>query len=331
MKKAVFFCLIALMGTLTLQAQQFPLYQQYLANEYYLNPAHVGKVMGSPIKLTFRKELQGFEDAPRVMAVTYSTRLTKERFRRRFVLKNPWHGVGGQLFSNTKGPISHVGMRASYAYHIPMEDASLSFGLTAEFSKYGINYDDLEYVNQNDDAITESQANNEKKNIFDADFGVWLVNPEKYYAGFTAGQLIRPMIKLAYNDTAVSDGNRLMAHTMMARAGYMLTNKQKNVIFEPNGLFMMRLAKPSPEKEYHLNMRVSFVTLLNNFDKERISLTASYRSNQIELGKLNSVYLSVDFSLNEISMGYAYEHLLTDYKQYTKGSHLLHLGYTIQY
>ena len=45
-----------------LRAQQFPMYTQYVFNEYIINPAVAGTVDGTPIRLSYRNQWSGFTD-----------------------------------------------------------------------------------------------------------------------------------------------------------------------------------------------------------------------------------------------------------------------------
>ncbi|MAQ69590.1 MAG: hypothetical protein CMD23_00660, partial [Flavobacteriales bacterium] len=69
---------------LSLNAQQFPIYSQYVFNEYMINPATAGTIDKTPIRLTYRDQWSGFTNlqgdnvAPKTFAFSGHTPLSDQ-------------------------------------------------------------------------------------------------------------------------------------------------------------------------------------------------------------------------------------------------------------
>ena len=62
------------------EAQQVPLYSQYMMNGFLLNPAVAGSEGYTAVNLTVREQWLGLKDAPKTQALSGQTRMLKNSF-----------------------------------------------------------------------------------------------------------------------------------------------------------------------------------------------------------------------------------------------------------
>ena len=149
----------------SVQAQQEPLFAQYNTNAYLINPAVAGSMGGHSIRAFHRWQWVSFPGAPKTFGVTYQG-----------LLKNQ-HGVGGLIFADQTGPLTRVGGKASYAFHIPLADNKyrLSLGLAGRYVFNRIRTNAITFIQQNDQAVADLSRG---VHAFDAEFGVFFQSPK---------------------------------------------------------------------------------------------------------------------------------------------------------
>src|SRR6056297_3039664 len=134
------------------QAQQVPLYSQYMLNGFLLNPAIAGAEGYTAVNLTAREQWIGFKDAPGTYALSFQTRLLKNSYisrnssvrkRRRYSSRSGNVGLGGYIFNDRNGAVERTGIKASYAYHIFMQNSQLSFGLSLTAYQFRLDDDKI--------------------------------------------------------------------------------------------------------------------------------------------------------------------------------------------
>lgn len=181
-------------------SQQAPLYSQYMLNGFLLNPASAGSEGYTAVNLTAREQWVGFLEAPATYAVSFQTRLTREshikrrtsvRKRSKSASLNGAVGLGGYIFNHRNGAVNRTGMKITYAYHLEMDEAQLSFGLSAVGYQYRL--DDDKIILENPDDVLWAGAH---KSVFipDADAGVYFMTPNAW-VGFTVDQLFESVLK----------------------------------------------------------------------------------------------------------------------------------------
>ena len=117
---------------LKLQAQQDPLYSQYLFNVMVLNPAYAGLNENTNISFNSRLQWSGIEGSP-----TTNTLSANSSF---FGGKS---GVGLVMMIDKLGINSNTEGHLVYAYHIKGRKSTLSFGLQAGFISRKYDFDEL--------------------------------------------------------------------------------------------------------------------------------------------------------------------------------------------
>ena len=312
MKKifTIFLYLICTSGSI---AQEMPLYDLYLHNYYFLNPAAAGSSTMMPVNLTTRQLWAGIEDAPATYAFSINKRLVKTREKN--IMRKNGHGVGANIFRHSKGPISLTGIQLSYAFHIAMRDKQqLALGISGSFSNYGLNISASDFGSPNDKVLEEGYI--QDKMIPDVDFGVYYYTP-KIRLGLIAAQLMRSSV--TFDDVGTVD-NRT-ARRVYLTGSYTVFDRGY-AGFEPSAALVV---KQGSELDIggHITAKVFFRRTLKNFyEEEKISLLISYRLNEAFLAQ-------VSLNINKFYIGYAYEYTTSSIMDYTHGSHQLSLGINI--
>jgi type IX secretion system PorP/SprF family membrane protein len=183
------------------EAQQVPMYSQYIMNGFLINPSFAGSDGYTSVNLTVREQWTGLAQAPSTYALSFQTRILKNSYisksttvKKKLVrpTRGGQVGVGGYVFNDNNGIMHRTGVQAAYSYNIPLgkdDDEytrNLAFGLALIAYQYTIKYEGLIY--DPDDPL----LNNYDRSVFipDFNFGVSYTTP-KYYVGFAMTNLLR--------------------------------------------------------------------------------------------------------------------------------------------
>jgi len=183
------------------EAQQVPMYSQYIMNGFLINPSFAGRDGYTSVNLTVREQWTGMAQSPSTYALSFQTRILKNSYiskstsvKKKLVkpTRGGQVGIGAYLFDDNNGIMHRTGMQAAYAYNIPLgneddeNNRNLSFGLALIAYNYSIKTDGLIY-DQDDPYL-----NNYDKSVFipDFNFGVSYSTP-KYYVGIAMTNLLR--------------------------------------------------------------------------------------------------------------------------------------------
>jgi len=204
---------VALVLAAGLDAQDLPIYSQYLFNKYLINPAVAGSDGYTSINLTTRQQWTGYEGAPQTYSLSFQGRVLKQKyiikdnlFNKRIFKPHTEGkvGLGGTVYSDINGLVRRTGFSTSYAYHMWLQGGTqLSLGLA--FTGYHYKIDERQIHFENPD---EPWMNTDfRKGIFvpDFNFGAYLLN-RKFAVGFSVQELMEGFIKAgsqAYKDLKV--------------------------------------------------------------------------------------------------------------------------------
>jgi type IX secretion system PorP/SprF family membrane protein len=201
MKRVLFITLLVIGLANSGYAQQVPLYSQYMMNGFLLNPAVAGSEGYTAINITAREQWLGLKDAPRTHALSGQTRILKNSYisknasvkrRRRMASRSGKVGLGGYVFNDKNGPIDRTGIQLSYAYHLRIRQAQLSFGISGIGYQFSVDDSKIRLQEQDDELYM-----NANKSVFipDASVGIYFSHPE-FYAGLSAAQLFQSSLIL---------------------------------------------------------------------------------------------------------------------------------------
>jgi len=195
--------MVLLLGGFLLEgySQQTPVYSQYMLNGFLVNPAIAGSEGYAAINLTVREQWVGFQEAPATYALSFQTRLLRETHisRKKSVKRNPKSpfsggnvGLGGYIFNHRNGAVDRTGVRLTYAYHLELKEAQLSFGLSMIGYQYRVDKDRVKLEFPDDDDLWLGLQ--ESVFIPDADAGVYYT-AKNIWAGFSVDQLFESALK----------------------------------------------------------------------------------------------------------------------------------------
>jgi type IX secretion system PorP/SprF family membrane protein len=215
--------------SLTLQvtsfSQQLPLYSQYMFNQFLINPAAAGQDGFTSINLTAREQWVGMANSPKTHSISAQTRLlkgvfilSKEAIRKYTsqAARDSRVGLGINIYNDKTGIIDRTGFQFTYAYHLLMDEAELSFGLSASFYQFTINKNKIKLLDPDDKLIDNTDL---RMFMPDVNFGVQYT-AKRYYYGFAINQLTQSSVQFGNSGY---DQYRLYRH-------YFLTGGYQHVI-----------------------------------------------------------------------------------------------------
>ena len=164
-----------------LTAQQTPVSEMYMIDYYYANPAEAGRKNCLIAHLSDVHQWLGIKNAPNMQTLSIHKGFKKEH-------RMSYHGLGGIIFRDQNGHYGSTGFKASYAFHVLINERKktyLSMGLSGEYAQRAL--DENGFLNYNSDpALTGSGQSAWNPN---ADFGIILSN-KTFLAGFALLDLI---------------------------------------------------------------------------------------------------------------------------------------------
>jgi len=284
------------------EAQQVPVYSQYMLNGFLLNPAVAGSEGYTAINLTAREQWLGLKNAPKTYALSGQTRLLKNSYisraasvrrRQKLSSRSGRVGVGGYVFNDKNGPINRTGMQLSYAYHIRMQKSQLSFGLSGMFYQFSIDQENIRFEEQ--DIFFESAD----KSIFipDASAGVYYTDP-RIFAGFSTTQLFQSAIRFGEKGYAEYKMKRYYFLT----AGYDF-DINNSLTIEPSFLF-----KTTENFIWQADLNTKFV-----FNDEYWA-GLSFRTG-------GSLIFMGGIKVDKYMFGYSFDYTLSSIMKHSYGSH----------
>ena len=286
------------------EAQQLPIYSQYLFNKFLVNPAVAGADGYTSVNITAREQWVGYYGAPRTFSVSAQTRILKKRFAisrtsRRTVYRpgaDGKVGVGGYIFSDRNGLIQRTGFQTAYSYHIWLQQSTqLSFGLALSGYHYKINEKEIRFEDPDEPWMT----NDLRRGIFvpDANFGVHILNPT-YSVGFAIEQLFQSLGKFG-NDAYTNV--RMLRH-YNAFASYTI---ETGLYTELQPSVLVRMSEQwKPQADIGLNY----------IFKKEFWAGMSYRTS-------GAIIANLGFQKQNFFFGYAFDFTLQEIQSVTYGTH----------
>jgi type IX secretion system PorP/SprF family membrane protein len=187
MKKKISFFLLLILVNLAAEAQQEPLFSNYMFARTITNPGFVGSEKTINALFCNRIAFAGFEGKP--VTSVFGVEAPFEMFG----LKS---GFGMMVMNDKIGSQEDISVDMTYSYHHTLKAGRLGFGLRCSFNDYTIDPSNGEWVypDQNggsgDPLIPDSKFH---KMVFGINLGAYFETP-KYYIGFSATKLNRGVI-----------------------------------------------------------------------------------------------------------------------------------------
>lgn len=275
----LFFMLLC--ASVCLQAQQYPLFSNYLLNSYGFNPALAGANAHWDAKATYRTQWVGIDGAPKTQLVSVNGPLNDL-------------GVGAYFFNDTAGRLKRTGGAGtlSYGFHLT-EMTTLRLGLGLSAFRFGV-----EEGNTPETLLMEGNFNT----VFDLTAGAFLETQKGFYLGVSAPQILQPTVDL----TNESGMDRELVPHFYVMSGYRYQVSEK-LSLEPSVLFKYTAAAPL---QYDLSVRAIF--------NQKYWIGGTYRQGAAASGMIGydlttaiSLAYAYDMTFNDLREGSSGSHEIT--------------------
>jgi len=289
-----------------------PMYSQYMFNTFLLNPAAAGSEGYTAINLTGRNQWLGLPGAPQTQAISAQTRILKNSFiakalnlRKKYSKrsKSGRVGIGAFFFNDINGNLRQTGGQVTYAYHIPLRQSQLSFGLSLSGYQKKIDKPSVNLGNNNNDPFFNSNSFN--RGIVDANMGIQYSAP-LYYAGFAVTNLMQ-------NSLNFSQG---LSNDFLTTRQYILTGGYK---FEVNRFVLI---EPTTLIKYSEPNALQLDITARAYYREDYWGGLSYRTG----ANAGSLIFLVGVRVNKYYFGYAFDYTFAAIGANTLGSHEIMLA-----
>jgi len=278
---------LLILGSVSVSAQQTPIFSQYILNKYVFNPAVTGTEDHFTATANYRYQWQGVTDAPRTYILSVHG---PHKFKN--------YGIGGALYTDVTGPTSKTGAYLSYAYHLKVNHSQkVSLGISGGIMQYRVDGTKITLKDPGDLVLTNSLLT---KFVPDFGFGAYWYS-DQFYVGVSVPQFIQARID--FSDDGAQTLSKLKSHIYL-NAGYTF-EINKDFDIEPS--FMMRYAYPAiPQVD--------------------LGLRAIYQ-NQFYLGTLYrtqdavSILAGYQTADEKFMFGYSYDLTTSNLDLFSNGSH----------
>jgi type IX secretion system PorP/SprF family membrane protein len=279
MKKIVSITLFLYLANIAIGQQEPQFTQNNGHNAYLINPASAGYSGKQELRFFIRQNWAFFNEAPITFGLSYQGLINKR------------HGVGGLVYSDKSGPFRVLGLKGSYAFHLPISKKSkLSLGVSAKYYQNSIRTEDLVLINQNDLSIDLAQARGTAR-TGDAEFGIFYYSP-RIYAGISASNIVQSRLNFSGVNNA-----KLFRH-YYAVFGTKIPIKKDEFALEPFVNFrMINTLQPQVDAGLQFNFykeQIKAGLLYRTSGYASLYFAASYEDNFL-------VSFSIDFIVNGLA------------------------------
>ncbi|MCG8702124.1 MAG: PorP/SprF family type IX secretion system membrane protein [Bacteroidales bacterium] len=298
-----YICAFILISALTmLSGQTYPLYSQYILNEFIINPAVAGVDGMTSISISGKKQWAGFKRAPNTYSASVSTRILKSpgsprpsRGMRKLGSKSSGRvGLGGGFIADFNGRVNRTTLQMAYTYHLPIRYSQLSMGIAMLGQQLKIDGSDIEL--DPGDPVKDYLEN--PGFLFDAAAGI-NYSTHKYHVGFSVYNLFESTINSTI--TSKNNFNYIREQRIYNLIGAYQYKHRRNSdwVFEPS--MLVRTIEP-----FSLSNVTTDVSVRAIYNREYWG-GLSYRTTGdiiVLLGlKINKLYLgySIDYGFNDLS------------------------------
>jgi type IX secretion system PorP/SprF family membrane protein len=270
--------------SVSIYAQQDPQYTHYMYNMNIVNPAYAGSQEAMTVNFLGRSQWIGIQGAPQTVTLGIHAPVGKKV------------GLGLSIIADRLGPVREQSSYADFSYTLQVgEDKHLALGLKAGFSFLDVNLPFIQTTNPGDVAF----ANRINRALPNFGAGVFYYT-DKFYAGVSLPNMLKTLHfdKAGGSITKASD----VAHYFIT-SGYVF-DLSETLKFKPS--FMVKTAPGAPT-----SIDLSGNILLN----DKLEFGLSYRFDD-SISTLINVRAT-----NNLRLGYAYDHTVSNLGQFNSGSH----------
>lgn len=285
--------LLLVLGSLTISAQQAPLFTHYMDNTLEVNPAYAGSREDLTVMALYRSQWSGFKGAPVTQTITAHAPLENEHI-----------GLGLSLLNDNIGPSNSTSLFVDFAYIIKLtEKSKLAFGLSAGGNLYQASLNSLQ-LDQQSDPVFLSNINN----VITPNFGFGAYySRERFYAGISVPGLLQNSYSVIPQDNGTNLVGKEQRHYFLITG--MLINLSDNLDLKPT-----TLVKLTPNAPIQDDITASFIIM------KKLLLGVMFRTGDA-IGGL----VGFNFT-NQLYLGYSFDWSY-GIQTYNQGSHEIVLRY----
>ncbi len=275
-------------------AQQNPLFTQYMFNGLVINPAYTGSHESMTATLAARSQWTGLKGAPQTQVASLHSPLKFSR------------SAAGAVFVHDKvSVINQYMFYGTYAYRIPVsKNAKIAIGGQAGATYYQANLSELNIITQNNQ-IDPTFAQNETRVLPNLGIGAYFYSKRSYI-----GISLPTLINNRWNNQDAYTQARQKRHYFLSAGHVFALGPQ--VKLKPNVLLKWQEGGPF---QYDLNANMLF--------HEVLWVGVSYRMK-------DSVDGLIEMNINnQLSLGYSYGYPISSISSIQTGTHEVVLNYRI--
>jgi type IX secretion system PorP/SprF family membrane protein len=294
-KKFTLLFLLGLLAALHANAQQDPMYSQYMFNMLAINPAYAGSREVMSITGLYRRQWVGMNGAPTSQTISLDMPVEKKNL-----------GLGLQMYNDQLGISRNTGAYASAAYRLRFPVGTLAFGMQAGVTQFQASYTSVFLGDYRYDAA------------FDQNLVTWLPNigsgvyysTDRFYIGASVPHMLKNRLNRGGDYLVIGDRAAQYRHLFVS-SGYVF-DLSPNVKLKP--AVQLKTVGGAP-----LQVDVN----ANAWFYDRFAVGVSYRTGDAVLGMIEIQ------ANNQFRIGYAYDYTISELTRYNSGSHELMLRYEL--
>ncbi|WP_276371301.1 type IX secretion system membrane protein PorP/SprF [Chryseolinea sp. H1M3-3] len=286
--------LVIILISLEGNAQQNPLFTQYMFNGLVINPAYTGSHESMTATLAARSQWTGLKGAPQTQVASLHSPLKFSR------------SAAGAVFVHDKvSVINQYMFYGTYAYRIPVsKNAKIAIGGQAGATYYQANLSELNIITQNGQ-VDPTFAQNESRVLPNLGIGAYFYSKRSYI-----GISLPTLINNRWNDQDTYTQARQKRHYFLSAGHVFALGPQ--VKLKPNVLLKWQ---EGGAFQYDLNANMLF--------HEVLWVGVSYRMKDSVDGLLE---MNIN---NQLSLGYSYGYPISSISSIQTGTHEVVLNYRI--
>jgi len=297
----IIICLCFLFACNQLKAQQEIMYSQYMYNMININPAFAGNSVNDNITALYRKQWVNVAGSPTTYSVSWDRGMNENDDDDLGLVQksNLPVGYGLQIYKDQLGIETSQGIQAFYSFRIRFNESVLSLGLSGGVMNYRALFSQVSTVTGGDPLFQEDVS------VIVPTSGVGvLYSTRNWYVGLSAPSLLQTKI-LDIKQQIVNGSN---THYFL-NGGYVF-KVSNDLMLKPS---LMLKSINAINLQYDINF--------NAWIQNSVGLGVSYRSNDALVGMFSIM------ATPQITIGYAYDYLISNMTHFSTGSHELILNY----
>jgi type IX secretion system PorP/SprF family membrane protein len=289
--------------------QNLTVYNSYFVNPYFYNPAEAA-TEHSYVHINHRQQWMGFDGAPKVSSITFTTLLNDTRT-----------GLGLKATSFSRGLLQTKDFSVTYAYGVPLStNNTMYFGLSGGAISNAI---DMTGIDSNDPALSNFLANNIQPA---ANFGMHY----RSASGINLGVALPQMFNPKFNSQSNFDNTTFTPVDNMIFSAYYKRKVEGKLISKRKGNIRAKVKTAEAMAPLEFYFLYKYSKTGNN------QLEGTVKYNLSENFWLSALYRQaygfaggVGFSIRNILLNYAYEPGNQPQPRSSSGSHEFHVGFRI--